>query len=66
MSHVDAALEARLHARASARGRSEEEDALSILAAALRSADAESKSLVNAVRERVEPIGGVELQVERR
>lgn len=65
--NIDDRLRARLQTRAAMNGRSEEEEARIILDAALGENEQESgSSLVTAIRKRVEPLGGFELELPER
>ncbi|RZU99207.1 FitA-like ribbon-helix-helix domain-containing protein [Spiribacter vilamensis] len=64
--HLDEALKHRLRIQAAEHGRSMEDEARDILRVALSSDDAEAGSLYETIRRRVEPLGGVELDVPRR
>jgi antitoxin FitA len=63
---LDDRLKAKLRIRAARNNRSMEEEARVILKAALASEAEGSKSLVAAIRARIEPIGGVELSIPAR
>lgn len=64
--NLDEPLKARLRIRAAQHGRSMEDEARDILRTAL-SMEAESgQSLVDAIRGRIEPLGGVELELPLR
>lgn len=66
--NLDDDLKARLRVRAARHGRSMEEEARSILRAALanRVEDDSGASLYVAIRTRVEPLGGVDLELPPR
>ena len=64
--HLDEALKHRLRIQAAVHGRSMEDEARDILRIALTSDDAEGGSLYEAIRRRIEPLGGVELDIPRR
>lgn len=64
--HLDEALKRRLRIQAAVHGRSMEDEARDILWVALTSDDAEAGSLYEAIRRRIEPLGGVELDVPQR
>jgi len=59
-------LKARLRVRAAQHGRSMEEEARDILQSALAVEPTRNRSLVAAIRVRIEPLGGVELEIEAR
>ena len=59
-------LKARLRVRAAQHGRSMEEEARDILQSALAVEPTRNRSLVAAIRARIEPLGGVELEIEAR
>jgi antitoxin FitA len=63
---LDDRLKAKLRIRAARNNRSMEEEARVILKTALASDAEGSKSLVAAIRARIEPIGGVELSIPPR
>ena len=61
---LDDAVKTRLRIRAAKHGRSMEEEARLVLSAALASeAEKPVMNLVEAIRRRIEPIGGVELEL---
>lgn len=60
--NIDEALKRRLRVRAAERGHSMEDEARDILRAALSTEQARSRSLVEAIRARVAPLGGVALE----
>jgi len=62
---LDEGLKARLRVRAARHGRSMEEEARHILKAGLAEA-ARGPNLAEAIRRRVAPLGGVELQIPAR
>jgi plasmid stability protein len=64
--NLDDKLKARLRVRAAQHGRSMEEEARDILQTALATEPVRSRSLVAAIRARIEPLGGVELEIEPR
>ncbi|MEX0383259.1 plasmid stabilization protein [Spiribacter sp. 1M153] len=64
--HLDEALKRRLRIQAAVHGCSMEDEARDILRVALTSDDAEAGSLYEAIRRRIEPLGGVELDVPQR
>jgi plasmid stability protein len=64
--NIDESLKARLRVQAAKHGRSMEDEARDILRTALSSGAARSSTLVKAIRARIEPLGGVELEIARR
>jgi antitoxin FitA len=63
---IDERLKAKLRIRAARHGRSIEEEARDILRTALSPEPARTGGLVEAIRARVEPFGGVELEIAPR
>jgi plasmid stability protein len=63
---LDDRLKARLRVRAARNNRSMEEEVRAILKSALTSDQGASKSLVRAIRARIEPLGGIELSIPPR
>jgi plasmid stability protein len=63
--NLDEKLKARLRIQAAKHGRSMEDEARDILRSALSAASARA-SLVKSIRRRIEPLGGVELQIAPR
>ena len=63
---LDDALKARLRVRAAENGRSMEEEVRAILRAALATGSLRGRTLVDAIRSRVEPLGGVDLDLPTR
>jgi plasmid stability protein len=63
---LDDQLKSRLRVRAARNNRSMEEEVRCILKAALAVDAGRPKSLVQAIRERMEPLGGVELDLPER
>lgn len=61
--NIDDQLKARLQAQAATHGRSMEDEARDILHAALSIAPERTASLIDAIRARVAPLGGVELEL---
>ena len=59
--NIDDQLKARLRVRAAKHGHSMEDEARDILRAALFTQASRARSLVEAIRARIEPLGGVEL-----
>lgn len=64
--NLDDKLKARLRIQAAKNGRSMEEEARNILRVALATNSAHGMSLVKSIRRRIEPLGGVELEIEPR
>jgi plasmid stability protein len=60
---IDDSLNARLQVRAAKYGRSMEDGARDILRAALDAQPLRAKTLVDSIRARIEPLGGVDLQI---
>jgi antitoxin FitA len=63
---LDERLKTRLRMQAAHNGRSMEEEARDILRTALSSGRSRKGSLVDAIRARIEPLGGVELEIAPR
>jgi plasmid stability protein len=63
---LDEQLKQRLALRAASHGRSMEDEAHNILRTALAQEEEEGRSLVEAIRSRIEPFGGVNLQIAPR
>jgi plasmid stability protein len=63
--NLDEKLKARLRVQAAKHGRSMEDEARDILRSALSTASFRA-SLVKSIRRRIEPLGGVELQIASR
>lgn len=63
---LDDRVKARLRVRAAQHNRSMEEEARAILKTALAVEATPSKSLVQAIRARIEPLGGIELTIAPR
>ena len=61
--NVDDQLTQRLRFRAAAHGRSVEDEVRDILRIALAAGDNDGQSLIEAIRTRFEPLGGVELEI---
>lgn len=59
--NMDDNVKTRLRIRAAEHGRSMEEEAREILAGALAAEPARMENLYDAIRRRIEPLGGVEL-----
>jgi plasmid stability protein len=64
--NLDDKLKARLRVQAAKHGRSMEDEARDILRAALSTASSRTTNLVKSIRRRVEPLGGIELQIAPR
>ncbi|MCD6674326.1 MAG: plasmid stabilization protein [Burkholderiaceae bacterium] len=64
--NIDDDLKARLRIQAAVHGRSMEDEARDILRAALSAEPMRASSLIEAIRARVEPLGGVELELPAR
>jgi plasmid stability protein len=64
--NIDEALKARLRVQAAKHGRSMEDEARDILRTALSSGSARASSLVKSIRARIEPLGGVDLEIAPR
>lgn len=64
--NIDDRLKARLRVQAAQHGRSMEDEARDILRAALSSEPARAPSIVDAIRARIEPFGGVDLEIASR
>ncbi len=60
---LDESLKSRLRIRASRHGRSMEEEVREILKTALALEPADNINLAEAIRQRIEPLGGVELEL---
>jgi plasmid stability protein len=61
--NIDAPIKTRLRVQAALHGRSMEDEARDILRAALSTEPAQGASLVEAIRSRIMPLGGVELEL---
>jgi plasmid stability protein len=61
--NIDDQLKARLRVRAAKHGHSMEDEARDILRAALFTQRSRARTLVEAIRARIEPLGGVELDI---
>jgi plasmid stability protein len=64
--NLDEKLKARLRVQAAKHGRSMEDEARDILRSALSTTSSRTTSLVKSIRRRIEPLGGVELQIPPR
>lgn len=63
---IDEKLKAKLRIRAARHGRSMEDEARDILRTALSIEPSRTKGLVEIIRSRIEPLGGVELEIAPR
>jgi plasmid stability protein len=63
---IDEKLKAKLRVQAARHGRSMEDEARDILRTALSIESSQTGGLVEAIRARIEPFGGVELEIARR
>jgi plasmid stability protein len=63
---IDDRLKAKLRVRAAYHGHSMEEEAREILRAALSTPRSDGGSLMDRIRARIEPLGGIDLQIEPR
>jgi antitoxin FitA len=64
--NLDEKLKARLRVQAAKHGRSMEDEARDILRSALSTVSSRTASLVKSIRRRVEPLGGIELEIAPR
>lgn len=64
--NIDERLKAKLRIQAAKHGRSMEDEARDILRTALSVEPSRAKGLVEVIRARVEPFGGVELDIQPR
>ncbi|KND60724.1 VapB protein (antitoxin to VapC) [Candidatus Burkholderia verschuerenii] len=64
--NIDEQLETRLRRQAALHGHSMEDEARDILRATLSTEPVRGKSLVESIRSRIEPLGGVELELPAR
>lgn len=64
--NLDEKLKARLRMQAAKHGRSMEDEARDILRSALSTASVRTATLARSIRRRIEPLGGVELQIAPR
>lgn len=64
--NLDDRLKTKLRMRAAAHGRSMEEEARDILRSALATTGHEEENLASAIRRRVEPIGGIDMELPQR
>jgi plasmid stability protein len=64
--NLDEKLKARLRMQAAKHGRSMEDEARDILQSALSTGSVRTASLAKSIRRRIEPLGGVELQISPR
>lgn len=63
---IEDSLKARLRVRAAKHGRSMEDEARDILRSALSAQAPRAKTLVDSIRARIEPLGGVDLEISPR
>ncbi len=64
--NLDEKVKARLRVQAAMHGRSMEDEARDILRAALSEVPEDGHTLISAIRSRIEPLGGVELELPER
>ena len=64
--NIDEQLKARLRVQAAIHGRSMEDEARDILRAALSIEPAHGATLIESIRARIEPLGGIELELPTR
>jgi antitoxin FitA len=64
--NLDEKVKARLRVQAAMHGRSMEDEARDILRAALSEVPEDGHALIGAIRSRIEPLGGVELELPER
>ncbi|WHZ19249.1 MAG: VapB protein (antitoxin to VapC) [Rhodanobacteraceae bacterium] len=64
--NLDDAVKQRLRVRAAQHGRSMEDEARDILRSSLSTESARATSLVDAIRARIEPLGGIDLEIPPR
>ncbi|CAD84976.1 MULTISPECIES: plasmid stabilization protein [Nitrosomonas] len=64
--NIDEQLKARLRVRAAMHGRSMEDEVQDILRTALSAEPVQTVSLVEVIRSRIEPLGGIELNLPER
>lgn len=64
--NIDDSLKSRLRIRAARHGRSMEEEARSILRSALATTEPKEEHLVDAIRRRVEAVGGIDIELPPR
>jgi plasmid stability protein len=64
--NIDDALKSRLRIRAAQHGRSMEEEARDILKSALATTDAPPVNLVASIRQKVEKVGGIDIELPPR
>lgn len=64
--NIDEQLKTRLRMQAAQHGRSMEDEARDILRAALSTAPSRARTLVEAIRSRIDPLGGVDLEIAPR
>jgi plasmid stability protein len=63
---IDESLKVRLRVQAARHGRSMEDEARDILRAALSAQPSRARTLVDSIRARIEPLGGVDLEIAPR
>jgi plasmid stability protein len=63
---IDDVLKQRLRVRAAMHGRSMEDEARDILCAVLSSGAPDGQTLIESIRARIDPLGGVELELPTR
>lgn len=64
--NLDEKLKARLRVQAAKHGRSMEDEARDILRSALSTNSSRATNLVKSIRQRIEPLGGIELEAAPR
>ena len=64
--NLDEKVKARLRVQAAMHGRSMEDEARDILRAALSAVPEDRHTLIGSIRSRIEPLGGVELELPER
>lgn len=64
--NIDDKLKARLRIQAATHGRSMEDEARDILRTALSTKPPRTRNLVESIRARIEPLGGIELDIPAR
>ena len=64
--NLDETLKARLRVQAAKHGRSMEDEARDILRSALSTNSSRATNLVKSIRQRIEPLGGIELEAAPR
>jgi antitoxin FitA len=66
IENIDEQLETRLRMQAAMHGRSMEDEARDILRSALSTDPAQGRSLVESIRSRIAPLGGIDLELPAR